>query len=66
MKQSIFNSYDEEYVVMTQLYLILALVIALVFIFQYIRYQMKVDNSFADVTLTSPSDYALILNRLPA
>lgn len=48
-----------------QNYTLLAFVLVSIVVFQYIRYSFRKMEDDCDDVITSPSDYALILRRLP-
>jgi hypothetical protein len=64
-KESILNAFTSESVVLIQKYLILGLFIILMVLMQWVRYKIKQEKKLIDEILISPSDFAIILRRLP-
>lgn len=62
---AIINKISEPSYMAIQNYTLLAFVLVSIPVFQYIRYNFRRVEDECDDVITSPSDYALILRRLP-
>lgn len=62
---AIINQIPESAYLTNQNYLVLGFVVIFVISMQYYRYNFRIVEDQADDFITSPSDYALILRRLP-
>lgn len=62
---AIVNKVSEQSYLSIQNYTLLAFVVVSVVVFQYFRYRFRKLEDECDDLITSPSDYAMILRRLP-
>ena len=64
-KLSIVNKIKEESTLSVQNYVLVAFVFLFFFIVQFLRYNFRKLEMFCDQLVNSPSDYSIIIRRLP-
>jgi hypothetical protein len=66
MKLSFLNSYENDRIPMIQLMLIILVIILQTYALLFIRHTLRQKKQQFDDFITSPSDFSIILRRLPA